>query len=195
MIKLYDSSLSGNTWKVRLLLNFLQIPYAREKLNLTDEKHKAEILNRKNLFARVPVVELPDGRCLVESNAILLYFSEGSPLFPADPVLRCKINAWLFFEQADLMRFLTSSCINQDDGPSDIAAHYFSIGKAGLNHVNHVLEKSTWITGESLSVADFSLYPTIVLAEKGGYALTEWPAIQRWITNFKDIPGYEELVS
>ncbi|MEG3129185.1 glutathione S-transferase family protein [Pantoea cypripedii] len=199
MIKLYDSKLSGNAWKIRLMLNFLQIPYTRETLNLAEGKHKEESFKKRNPFARIPVVELADGRHLNESNAILLYFAEGSSLLPADPVMRCKINAWLFFEQADLLRFLAYprfyTMTNQREKFADIIAHYMELGKVALTHVNQALEKSSWIAGESLSVADFSLYPYISMAEEGGYTLAEWPAIQRWIGNFKDIPGYENLVN
>lgn len=198
MIKLYDSKLSGNAWKIRLLLNFLQIPYNRETLNLAEGKHKEEGFKKINPFARIPVIELPDGRTLNESNAILLYFAEGSALLPADPVLRSKNHAWLFFEQADLMRFLAYprfyNMIGQQEKFADVISHYMALGKTGLNQVNDALEKNSWVAGDSLSVADFSLYPYISLAEEGGYQLSDWPAIQRWISEFKDIPGYEALV-
>ncbi len=199
MIKLYDSKLSGNAWKIRLMLNFLQIPYVRETLNLAEGKHKEDAFKKINPFARIPAVELADGRFLNESNAILLYFAEGTSLLPADPVLRCKINAWLFFEQADLLRFLAYprfyTMINQREKHQDIISHYMELGKPALTHVDKCLEKNTWIAGESLSVADFSLYPYISMAEEGGYVLNEWPSIQRWLKDFKDIPGYENIVN
>lgn len=46
----------------------------------------------------MPVVVLDDGRVLAESNAIIVYFAEGTDYLPADRFERAKVLQWLFFD-------------------------------------------------------------------------------------------------
>jgi glutathione S-transferase len=106
MLRLYDSRLSGNAWKVRILLTQLGIPFERVTLDLAKGAAAEPAFRAKSRFARVPVLELEDGRTIVESVAIMLYLAEGSPLLPNDSYLRAEVTSWLTFEQADLLRAL-----------------------------------------------------------------------------------------
>ena len=96
---LYNSQVSGNCYKVRLLLAHLGIAYERVELDVVDRRNRPEVLGGKNPDLRVPTVELDDGRTLAESNAILWYFGEGTPYVPTDPWERAKVLQWQFFEQ------------------------------------------------------------------------------------------------
>src|SRR3954453_12721559 len=106
MLRLYDTRLSGNAWKVRILLTQLGIPFERVTLDLATGDHTKPEFRAKSRFARVPVLEFDDGRTLVESSAIMLYLAEGTPFLPDDKFLRAEVVAWLTFEQADLLRAL-----------------------------------------------------------------------------------------
>jgi glutathione S-transferase len=106
MLRLYDSRLSGNAWKVRILLTQLGIPFERVTLDLAKGAAAEPAFRAKSRFARVPVLELEDGRTIVESAAIMLYLAEGSSLLPDDRYLRAEVTSWLTFEQADLLRAL-----------------------------------------------------------------------------------------
>ncbi|WP_131120166.1 glutathione S-transferase family protein [Lichenihabitans psoromatis] len=198
MIRLHDSKLSGNSWKIRLCLRHLGIPFERVTLNLAEGAHKADSFTGRNRFKRVPVLELEDGRNLAESNAILLYLTEGTSLLPADAVERAKVVAWLFYEQADLMRFLAFPRFYANTGQSeafaDVIAHYRSLGEAGLDVIEHALEGAPWLNGDLPSVADFSVYPYIRLSPEGGYALAGRPAINNWMAHFEALPGFEPIV-
>ena len=76
MLRLYDSRLSGNAWKVRILLTQLGIPFERVTLDLAKGATSDPAFRAKSRFARVPVLELEDGRTIVESAAIMLYAAE-----------------------------------------------------------------------------------------------------------------------
>jgi len=106
MLRLYDSRLSGNAWKVRILLTQLGIPFERVTLDLAEGATSDPAFCAKSRFARVPVLELEGGRTIVESAAIMLYLAEGSRLLPDDRYLRAEVASWLTFEQADLLRAL-----------------------------------------------------------------------------------------
>jgi glutathione S-transferase len=198
---LYDSKLSGNSWKVRLLLRYLEIPFARETLNLAQATppHKTQEFKAKNLFRRIPVVELEDGRCLAESNSILLFFADGTSLLPKDGVERARVTAWLMYEQADLLRFLAYprfyANTGQAEAMSDVIGHYRTLGEAALVPVEETLRAQDWLYDGGVSVADFALYPYVKLSPEGGYDLSRRPSINAWISRVEKLPGYEPLVT
>jgi glutathione S-transferase len=98
-VLLYDSSLSGNCYKVRLLFAQLGLPYERREIDVFDRSERATILGALNPAQRVPTLVLDDGRALAESGAILHYFAEGTPLLPAERFERAQVLQWIFFEQ------------------------------------------------------------------------------------------------
>ncbi|MBJ7472701.1 MAG: glutathione S-transferase family protein, partial [Solirubrobacteraceae bacterium] len=96
---LYDSSVSGNCWKVRQILAHRGLTYDRRELSVVDRSNRAAVLSDINPALRVPTIVLDDGRPLAESNAILAYFAEGTQYVPSDPYERALVNQWLCFEQ------------------------------------------------------------------------------------------------
>ena len=99
---LYDNAISGNCYKVRLLFSLLGIEYERREVDVIDRSNRAEILGELNPGLRVPTLALDDGRALAESDAILVYFAEGTEYLPADRYERAQVLQWMFFEQYDL---------------------------------------------------------------------------------------------
>src|ERR671916_858324 len=98
---LYDSPVSGNCYKVRLLLAHLGLPYERRAVDVVDRSNRPELLGALNPPLRVPTLVLDDGRPLAESNAILWYFGEGTRFVPEDRYARAQVLQWMFFEQYD----------------------------------------------------------------------------------------------
>src|SRR5258708_25624400 len=99
MIRLYDYLISGNGYKVRLLLTQLEIPFERIELNITKGETRTPEFLRKFPNGRIPAVAFDDGKLLFESNPIIAYFAEGTPFMPTDRFQRSPILQWLFFEQ------------------------------------------------------------------------------------------------
>jgi len=98
-VLLYNSQLSGNCYKVRLLLAHLGLAYERREVSVTDRSDRPELLGDLNPALRVPTLVLDDGRPLAESDAILCYFADGTPYLPDDRYERAQVLQWLFFEQ------------------------------------------------------------------------------------------------
>ena len=98
---LYDSPVSGNCFKVRLLLAHLGLPYERQTVDVADRSGRPELLGGLNPALRVPTLVLDDGRPLAESGAILWYFGDGTRFVPGDPYERAQVLQWMFFEQYD----------------------------------------------------------------------------------------------
>ncbi|MBA2933542.1 glutathione S-transferase family protein [Sphingomonas sp. CGMCC 1.13654] len=198
MLKLHDSRLSGNAWKIRLLFAHLGIAYERVTLNLAEGPHKAPGFVAVNRFHRIPVVETEDGEFLVESCAILLHFADGTPLLPASGPDRAAAIEWLFYEQSDLARFLTYprffAMTGQAERQATVIAHYRNILADALRPVERALERGAWLLGDDVVVADFALYPYLKLSPEGGLDLAPWPAIRAWFDRFESLPRYEPLL-
>ena len=101
-VRLYNSQLSGNCWKVRQILALRGIEYERVEVDVFDRSNRPELLGGKNPALRVPTLELDDGQFLAESNAILWYFGDGSPYLPDDALDRARVLQWMFFEQYEV---------------------------------------------------------------------------------------------
>jgi glutathione S-transferase len=100
-VLLYDSPVSGNCYKVRLLLAHLGLPYERRTMDVVDRSNRPDVLGGLNPALRVPTLVLDDGRPLGESNAILWYFGDCTRFVPDDPYARARVLQWMFFEQYD----------------------------------------------------------------------------------------------
>src|SRR3954469_24275516 len=102
-LRLHDYAASGNCYKVRLLLHQLGRDYERVPVDIFAGATLDERFASLNPARTVPVLELPGGRAIPESNAILLYLAEGSELLPSSLEARAQVWRWLFYEQSELM--------------------------------------------------------------------------------------------
>jgi len=196
MIKLYDHNISGNCYKVRLLLNHLGVDY--EKVNvdvLKGEQHRAEFA-ALNPNKKIPV--LIDGDFVIwESNAILLYIGKKfSPnlLFPEDPERFGRVAQWLLFGKTTLdpnlarARFMTRFVpeINRDE--KELSSLREGSGSA-LNILEDHLAKNNFLAG-AYSIADIGCYPYVSIAEEGGVSLKPFPYVGKWCDRISLQPGY-----
>src|SRR5262245_7896885 len=162
MILLYDSAISGNSYKVRLLLAHLGIPFERRELSVTDRSNRPEVLGALNPALRVPTIVLDDGRALGESNAILWYFGEGTRYVPEDRYERAQVLQWQFFEQYDhepnlaVARFLLH--YRGKDADPAVVAEKQSRGYRALDAMEKHLAGREFLVGHRYSLADISLY-------------------------------------
>src|SRR3569833_2816740 len=99
MYRLYDSAISGNAYKVRLLLAHLGIPFGRIEMNVDDGSTRKPEFLKINPNGKVPALQFPDGRVLFESNAILFYLALNTPYWPTDPWHQGQAVQWVSFER------------------------------------------------------------------------------------------------
>jgi glutathione S-transferase len=194
---LYDSAVSGNCYKVRLLLAHLKIPFERRELSVTDRSNRPGLLGDKNPALRVPTLVLDDGRPLAESNAILWYFGEGTPYVPKDRYERAQVLQWQFFEQYDhepniaVARFwLHYSGAKADPA---LLEKRQAAGYRALDAMEKHLVRRTFLVGERYSLADISLYAYTHVADEGGFDLKRYPAIGTWLDRVASQPGHVRI--
>ncbi|TZG36551.1 glutathione S-transferase family protein [Agrobacterium sp. B1(2019)] len=198
MLRLYDSRLSGNSWKVRLLLSYLGTPFQRVTLDLERGDTREPSFVQKSRFSRIPVLELDDGTTIVESAAILLYLAEGSPLLPDDRLQRADVHSWMFFEQADLQKPLALSRMyrirGQAEAKVDDMARMLTEGTRALEKLDRCLDGHHWLVGENYSLADLAVFPYVSLAHEGGFDMRPFPNIARWLASVRNQPRWIDLL-
>jgi glutathione S-transferase len=191
---LYNSQVSGNCYKVRLLFAKLDLRYERRELSVTDRSDRPEILGGLNPALRVPTVVLDDGRALAESNAIIWYFAEGTGYLPEDRFERAKVLQWLFFEQYDhepaiaVVRFWVAFADTPPPG-EEIEARRRA-GYRALDAMERELGGSSFLVGGRFTIADIALYAYTHVADEGGFELAGYPAIRGWLERVAAQPGH-----
>jgi glutathione S-transferase len=195
MIRLYDYLPSGNGYKVRLLLTQLGIAFERVELDILKGETRTPEFLAKFPNGRIPAVEMDDGRRLFESNAILWYFAEGTPLLPEDRFARARALQWLFFEQYShepfiaVARFLAMYPQVADERRAGLA-RIMKLGNDALGVMEAHLQSREWFAGERYSIADIALYAYTHVAGEGGYDLSAYPATRAWLARVGAQPGH-----
>ena len=192
---LYDNAVSGNSYKVRLLLAHLGMSYERRELSVNDRSNRPAILGALNPALRVPTIVLDDGRALAESNAILWYLGDGTKYVPEDRYERAQVLQWQFFEQYEHEPYIAVArfWLHYKEGGDVDAAALAARQKTGyraLDTMEKHLAGREFIVGSRYSLADISLYAYTHVADEGGFEMKRYPAINRWLTRVAAQPGH-----
>lgn len=195
MYTVYGDYNSGNCYKIKLMLNLLGIEYQWVAVDILNGETQTPEFLAKNPNGKIPVLELEDGTCLWESNAILNFLADGSQYLPSEPRLRTQVLQWQFFEQYShepciaVARFIQLYL----GLPEERMAEYRSMHKAGyraLAVMEQQLKRTPFLVGETFSIADIALYAYTHVAHQGGFDLAPYPAIQQWLGRVLEQPGY-----
>jgi glutathione S-transferase len=200
MIRLYDYELSGNCYKLRLLMSFLAIEYATVPVDFYPGRaHKSPWFLRLNPLGQLPVID-DDGVVLRDAQAILVYLAsrydpEGSWYPRQNPALLGEISQWLAFADGITS---TASAARLHDGmfyDLDVAA-----ARAGAHRLFRILDEHLWFgeqegrnwicAAADPTIADIACFPYVMLSEEGGISRQDYPAIRRWCDRFKRIKGF-----
>jgi glutathione S-transferase len=188
-------SLSGNCHKVKLLLEQLGLTYRWQEIDiLTGETRRPEFL-QKNPNGRVPLLEITADRYLAESNAILCYLADGSPLWPAEKFAHAEVLQWLFFEQYShepyiavarfIVKFLPLDSPRRAELP-----RLHERGYQALAVMEKHLQDRDYFVGEFYSIADIALFAYTHCAADGGFDLTPYLAIKAWLQRVRAQPNF-----
>ncbi len=194
-VKLYDFLPSGNCYKIRLLLTQIGMPFERVHVNiLKGESRTGEFLH-KNPIGKIPVLEVEPGKYLAESNAILVYLSEGTEFLPYDRFLKAQVLQWLCFEQYSHEPFIATSrywisIIGKAEEYRQEIEKKREPGYAALQVMENHLQNHDFFVDERYTIADICLFAYTHVAEEGGFDLNKFPAIQAWIERVKSQPRY-----
>ena len=192
---LYDSPVSGNCYKVRLLLAHLGLPYERRFMDVVDRSDREEVLGALSPSLRVPTLVLDDGRPLAESNAILWFFGEGTRFVPEDRYARAQVLQWMFFEQYEhepalaVVRFWLAYS-GRPEAFADRIEGRRAAGYRALGVMERHLGERAFMVADRFSIADISLYAYTHVAHEGGFDLADFPAVRAWLERVAAEPGH-----
>jgi glutathione S-transferase len=198
-VLLYNSQVSGNCYKVRLIAAHLGLDYERHEVDVIDRSNRSELLGALNPAQRVPTLVLDDGRALGESNAILCYLARDSSYLPEDDFERAKVLQWLFFEQYShepyiaVVRFWVAIA-NAPPSQQELDAKRAG-GYAALQAMEQYLEQREFLVAERYTIADIALYAYTHVAEEGGFDLSGLPAVRGWLARVAEQPGHVPITA
>jgi glutathione S-transferase len=193
-VLLFDSRVSGNCYKVRLLFAHLGIGYERQEVDVVERSGRLELLGELNPGLRVPTLVLDDGRSLGESDAILWFFAEGTSYLPEDQFERAQVLQWMFFEQYShepniaVLRFWKEFA-NFEPADTDVATK-LSGGYLALDAMERHLAGHRFFVAERYTIADIALYAYTHVADEGGFDLSRYTQIADWLERVASEPGH-----
>ena len=192
---LYDYLDSGNGYKIRLLLAQLGRHYRWRELDIMHGGTRTPEFLRKNPNGRIPTLELDDGSCLAESDAILWYLAEGSPYVPNEALARAQVLQWMFFEQYShepyvatpryIVKHLPADSPRQAELPKRLEQ-----GRAALAVMEQHLASRQYFVGERYSIADIALYAYTHVAHEAHLDLAPYPAVRAWLARVAGQPRH-----
>ena len=195
MYRVYGDIDSGNCYKIKLLMGLLDIEHEWIHVDIMNGESRTPEFLQMNPNGRIPVITLPDGRHLFESNAILNYLAEGSDYLPPDPFLRARVLQWQCFEQYShepyiaTSRYIIKYLGRPEDRAKDLEARREG-GYLALDVMERHLAENAYFVDNSYSIADISLYAYTHVAEEGDFQLGNYPAIRAWLDRIASHPKH-----
>lgn len=197
-MKLYGTAMSGNCWKAATILALTGHRFDFVTVDSNKGESRTPAFLALNPIGKVPAVALDDGTVLVESNAILLHFAEGTAWLPAPGLVRTRVHEWLFFEQYShepyiavarniitWLRAAESNAVRLEDCARR--------GAQALDVMERRLSAHPFLAGDTPTVADLALFAYTHRADEGGFTLSSWPGIEAWVARVSAPPGITTL--
>lgn len=197
MLTLFDYLPSQNAWKVRLLLNHLQLPYRSEYISIFEGEGRRPEFLAVNPSGAVPALRLDDGRVLAESNAILAFLAHGTRYLPQDAFGQAKVLQWMSFEQdyvgaiATLRHWTMTGKLERR--PAELVAMKRAGSLQALRVLDRELAGRPFIAGGAYTIADMSLYAYTHRAEEANLPLAEFVHVTAWAGRVAAQDGFLHL--
>ncbi len=188
-------SISGNCHKLRLLLNHLQMPFRWVEIDSAHGQTRTPEYLTKNPNGKVPMIELDDGRIMVESNAILCWLADGTRYCEGDAWQRAQTLSWMFFEQYShepyiaVARFIRLFTTEDSPRRAELPRLY-ERGHQALAVMETHLAAHDWFSDAQYGIADIALFAYTVVAADGGFELAPYPAICAWLDRVRTQPRF-----
>lgn len=191
--KLYGHELSGNVYKVRLLLSLLGVEHKGVRVDLMKGEHKTPDFLAINPFGQVPV--LVDGETtLADAQAILVYLARqygSEDWLPSEPEALARVVRWLSTAAGEVRQGPETARLYYRFGVKSIDIE-LATQKAGqiLQLLENHLNDRHWLELDRPTIADIAVFPYVALAPDGQISLAPYSNISAWIERIKALPGF-----
>jgi len=193
-MKLYLGAVSGNSYKVRILLALLKAPHEVRIIDMPNREHKAEWFVKLSPRGEVPVLE-DNGVVLWDSAAILAYIARkhgGEQWFPSEPGAMAQVLQWValagneiqfglqYARRGLLMGRWTAGTLEQGQ----------AMGRVALDAMEGRLKDHPWLALDRPTIADVACFPYIETAPEAKVPLEPYPAVMAWLDRCRTLPGW-----
>ena len=188
--RIFGDASSGNCLKVKWTADYLGLAYDWIETSVVKRETRRPEFLSLNPAGQIPLIILPDGRRLAQSNAIITYLAaiEKSDLLPADPFERAKVDEWMFWEQYShepyiaVRRFHKTLLGKRDD---EIDPRLLENGARALSLMESQLSETPYMAGERVTLADVALVAYTRFADEAGFDLDEYPTVKGWVARIE----------
>jgi len=191
-MKLYDFELSGNCYRVRLLLSLLNLKHDSVMVNLIKGEQREPWFLELNPRGQVPILD-DDGTIVWDSMAILAYLARkygGETWLPVDAAEMAKVMQWLaVMENETLYGLGKARIICKFKRPGNLEEAQL-LGRKGLDVLEQQLAAHQWLALDHLTIADIGCFPYVALAPEGEIGLDAYPSVRSWIERIKSLPRF-----
>jgi glutathione S-transferase len=194
VLRLYDYAASANCFKARLLLAQLGIEYERVPTDIFDGDTLTDEYERLNPFRSTPVLVLPNGRPLIESNAILWYLARGTEYLPDGPALEAEVVRWLIYEQSDVMPAIGGLRFRLVTGRFTADSPEAEARRTNAYEVLRILDahltRRDFLVADRYTIADLSVFAYAHTAPEAGIDTTSYASFNEWLARVAEQPGF-----
>jgi len=195
-VKLYNLPLSGNCYKVRLLLAMLGLEYEKVHTDSPAGETLTPEFKRLNPRGQIPV--LSDGETVIwDSMAILVYLARQSgneQWLPTDALGEARVMQWLAVSENELLTGLARARaglrFNRPFDPAQCQAD----SAQGVGTLELRLQQADWLAADHATIADLACYPYVNLADEAQFSLEPYPAVRAWLKRVEGLPGWEPML-
>jgi len=197
MITVYGFAMSGNCWKVSQILRLTGREFRWVEVNSNKGETRTPEFLARSPVGKIPVAELEDGTILIESNAMLAHFAEGTKWLRRRGCAQ-RVFEWLFFEQYSHEPYIAVarnivSYLHQKEQQAARLAQCREGGERALGVMEKRLTGHDWLTDAGPTIADLALFAYTQVADEGDFCLSRWPAVSAWLARVAALPGIVKL--
>ncbi len=193
-MKLYYIPISGNAYKVRILLSLLDVPYEKIAVDARNKQHKSPEFRKLSPRGEVPVLE-DDGVVLWDSSACLIYLARkygGEQWLPGDPARMAQVMQWVALAGNEIQFGLQYARrgVLQDRWTACTLEQGHAMGRVALDALEERLKDNDWLALARPTIADVACFPYIETAPEAKLPLDPYPRVMRWLERCKTLPGW-----
>lgn len=195
--KLYYINGSPPSRAVLLLIKAIDLEVEHNIVNVLNGEHMSPEFEKINPLNKIPALVDGDFK-LADSHAINTYlvakYAKDDSLYPKDIEKRAIIDQMLHFDTGILFNALgraiapvirgNQKTLNKDSVDNLVKTY---------DQLEKLLEGKTYVAGNELSVADFSIVATISSSNiVAPIAENRYPNISNWLSRMQKLPYYKE---
>jgi glutathione S-transferase len=195
-MKIYVAAVSGNSYKVKILVSLLQLPCELVTLDISRDKreHKQPAFLAINPRGEVPAL-VDDSVVLWDSSACLVYLARkfgGEQWLPTEAGTLAQVTQWLALAASEIQFGLQYGRrgVSQGRWTAGDLETCQRIAAIALGTMEARLKAHDWLAASHPTIADVACFPYTETAPEGKVPLDPYPAVRAWLERCRRLPRW-----